>query len=224
MTETFYKVLGEGRTASQGTGSWPQARRWTPEVADPVLCESGWHLVTAEHLIGFLGYGPVVWTAEPHPDAVVVEGADKVVCSKARLLERTLWDDTRARLFAVDCAARVLHLVPEGEPRPAAAVAAARGFALGTVTYDERAAARDAAWAAAWAAAWDAAGAAARDAAGAAAWAAAWDAAGAAAWDAARAAAGDAERTWQTARLHEYLHVPDLEYLLLSAPDVEDPT
>jgi len=92
------------------------------------------------------------------------------------------------RLFAVDCARSVQHLMTD--PRSVAALDVAERHADGHATDDELAAARDAARAAAWAAArdaawtaaWDAAWAAARDAA----WAAAWDAARDAAWDAAR--------------------------------------
>lgn len=78
------------------------------------------------------------------------------------------------RLFAVDCARSVQHLMTD--PRSLAAVDVAERYADGLATDSELAAARAAAW----------------DAAGAAAWDAAWYAAGAAAWDAAWAAAGDA--------------------------------
>ena len=113
-----------------------------------------------------------------------------------------------ARLFACDCAERVLPIFEKSSPgdmRPRQAIETSRRFANGLATQAELEAARAAAWAAAWdaadAAAWDAA-----DAARAAAWDAAWDAADAAwvaAWaansaaaraaaDAARAAARDA--------------------------------
>jgi hypothetical protein len=131
--------------------------------------------------------------------------------------------DRVARLFACDCAERVLPVFERecpGDVRPREAIAVARRYAAGAASEAEMAAARDAAgaaawaaardaaWAAAWAAARDAAwaaGAAARDAAGAAAWDAARDAgaaARAAAWAAARAAAGDAARAaaWAAAR------------------------
>jgi hypothetical protein len=137
------------------------------------------------------------------------------------------WNDTTARLFAADCAERVLPIYEKAykDTRPRQAVEAARAFARGEISRDElaaagaaagaaaraaagdaaRDAARAAAWAAARAAAWDAAWAAARDAAGDAARAAARDAAGDAARDAAWAAARDAARDWQTERLFAYL-------------------
>lgn len=186
---TYYKVLGPNREANMGRGVWPQAKRWTPEEPNPVLCNRGWHLVPASHLVDFLGYGPVIWTAEPHPGAVVVEGAGKVECSKARLLERTLWDESRARLFAADCAERVLPVFERdrpGDDRPRKAIEVARLFALGLATREERAAV------------------------GAAVWAAERDAVG--------AAERAAEREWQTVRLLAYLHAPNLADLLEPQP------
>jgi len=116
------------------------------------------------------------------------------------------------RLFAVDCARSVQHLMTDQRSLDAldvaerhadglatdaeltAASAAAWAAAWDAASAAARAAAWDAAWDAAWAAASAAARAAAWDAASAAARAAAWDAARAAAWDAARAAARAAAR------------------------------
>ena len=86
------------------------------------------------------------------------------------------------RLYAVDCARSVQHLMTD--KRSIAALDVAERHADGLATDTELAAAR--------AAAGDAAGDAARAAARAAAWAAARDAARDAAWDAARDAAWDA--------------------------------
>jgi len=88
------------------------------------------------------------------------------------------------RLFAVDCARSVQHLMTD--PRSIAALDVAERHADGLATDGELAAARDAAWAAAWDAARDPARDAAWDAARDAAWAAAWGAARDAAWAAAR--------------------------------------
>ena len=112
------------------------------------------------------------------------------------------------RLFAVECARSVQHLMTD--KRSIDALDVAERFANGLATQAELDAAwdaardaagaaawdaaRDAAWAAARDAAWAAAGDAARDAAGDAARAAAWDAARDAAWAAAGDAAGDAAR------------------------------
>ena len=108
-------------------------------------------------------------------------------------------DDRCWRLFACDCAERVLPIFEKEHPtdkRPRKAIETARLYALGKATRKELDAARAAAWAAARAAT--------RDAAGAAAWAAraaSWDAAGDAAGDAAWAA----KQEWQLKRLEYYL-------------------
>jgi hypothetical protein len=91
--------------------------------------------------------------------------------------------DKPARIFACDCAWRVLPFYESkypGDTRVRNCIKTARKFALGDATKEERLAAYSAAWAAAWAA-WSAAESAA--------WSAAWSAAESAAWSAARAAA-----------------------------------
>src|SRR3990167_6808737 len=153
-----------------------------PAIADIVLCARGYHLCREGDLIAWLG--PVVWEAEVAPGAKVVEAGDKIVVSSARIVRRCVWwSPQTARLFAADCAERVLPLFERECPndmRPREAIAAARAYARGEIG----AAAGDAAW--------DAAPGAARAAVWGAARAAVWDAARAAARDAARAAARDA--------------------------------
>jgi hypothetical protein len=92
------------------------------------------------------------------------------------------------RLFAVDCARGVQHLMKD--PRSIAALEVADRHAYGLATDAELGAAQDAAWDAAW------------DAAAGAARAAAWDAARNAAWDAARATARETpwDAAWDAAR------------------------
>jgi hypothetical protein len=206
----LYKVLGEGRVPYHGgKGVWPAPTkrgpgRWRSARGPLVLCENGLHLCRAKDLVSWLG--PEIWEAEYEGE--IVDGGDKVVVRKARLVRKCeRWDERTARLFAYDCAEHVLPIYEKrrpGDDRPRKAIETARRYANGEATKKEldaaRAAARDAAW--------DAARDAARDA-GDAAWAAAWDAARnavraaarAAAWEAAR----DAEREWQTERLMEYL-------------------
>jgi hypothetical protein len=187
------------------------------------LCEHGYHLVKAEEILEWVKEDCQIFEVEPK-GKVTYDGS-KGVCRSARLVKQLKWDDRIARLFACDCAERVLKFFKGRFPndkRPRLAIETARKFANGLATKEELAAARAAAWVAAGAAAWVAAGAAARDAAraaaGAAAWVAAWDAARVAAWDAARdaarAAAGAAawvaawvaEKKWQVKRLLQYLN------------------
>ena len=163
-------------------------------------CQDGWKKLY-KSLGGIKKYGENTPVKFSH----IVESND---------LDDALWclrticpkHDKEIRLFAADCAERVLHLYEAeyNDDRPRKAIQAARDFAEGRITDKERAAAwaaardaaRDAAWGAAWAAAWAATRvaaraatrAAARAATRAAAWAAARDAARDAAWDAAWAA------------------------------------
>ena len=118
---------------------------------------------------------------EPLTFATILESNgldDALWCCRAEPQYAKEW-----RLYAVQCARRVQHLMTD--PRSVAAVAVAERYAHGDATAAEL----DAAW--------DAAGAAAWDAAGHAAWDAAWEAAGHAARAAAGAAAGAAARAEQ---------------------------
>jgi hypothetical protein len=208
-TELLFKVLDEkGLPYNGGKGKWnpPQGKRpgkWMPKIKKLVPCDSGYHLCRESDLVLWLG--PRIFLAECRGERVDVD--DKIVVSEARLIrECKAWDEKTARLFACDCAERVLPIFEKAYPkdgRPRAAIETARLFAGGKATQEELAAAWDAARAAARAAARDAAWDAARAAARAAAWDAAWDAAWAAAW----AAAWDAERKWQTNLLMSYLEV-----------------
>ena len=189
-------------------GSWTPGA-WMPEVqGDLELCANGYHLTDTDHLLDWLNAS--VYEAEPSKE--MLEGNDKIVCRSVRLLRKMHWDDRVARLFACDCAERVLPIYEKDYPkdkRPRQAIEVARRYAEGKASDSELAAARAAAWDEAWTAAWDAARTAAWDAAWDAAWAAARDAAGdaawAAAWDAAGDAAGDKEHKWQVKRLMWYL-------------------
>jgi hypothetical protein len=143
------------------------------------------------------------------------------------VLRPELIDERTLRLFACDCAERVVLSIFEREYpddlRPRQAIEVTRRYANGQATREELAAARNAAWSTwaatggvAWAAAWGAAGDAARAAVGDAAWAAARAAAraaaGAAAWDVAWAA----EHRRQVGRL-----IDALEQARQATPPVE---
>jgi hypothetical protein len=211
--QSAYKFLGPGRTPCHGgTGAWPEPGAWTPVLARLVPCVRGYHVCEPRQLIEWIG--PELWRVEWRGESV--DAGDKLVVAQARLVEQVAaWDERTARLFACDCAERVVHLTGPDE-RCVAVIDVARRFARGEATDGDRGVARDAAW--------DTAGAAARAAAGAAAWAAtpaaAWDTASAAAaaaahaTAAARAAAGAAARAaewaWQTDRLLEMLGLPNL--------------
>jgi hypothetical protein len=220
---TLYKTLN-GNAGAYGHGDYtdymPHGKRpgkWLPAMK-PVLCESGYHYCrnlseVIEHMAADL------YEVEVRGEDIA--GDDKGAAEQMRLLRRIPeWNETTARLFAVDCARiaviryayadqrELLHACldtvvgwAEGGVDDAAynaaydAAHAAAHAAARAAAYDaHRAAAHDAARAAAYDAARAAAYAAAYDAAYDAARAAAHDAARAAAYDAARAAAYDAAR------------------------------
>ena len=216
----MYKILGpDGEACHGGSGEWhlPKGKRpgkWMPPIkGDLVPCRKGYHLCREQDLVYWLN--AQIYTVEHRGE--FVERDDKVVVREARLLHRvTTWNARTARLFAADCAERVLHLYERKGPddnRVRNAIEVVRRVANGDLPVSELSAAgRDAG-----AAAWYAASAVA--AAAAAAWYAAgdagdtWNAARAAAAAAAWYAAGDAddvaaradEHRWQTERLMKYL-------------------
>ena len=166
---TLYKVLNEDGSAFHGgSGKWflPKGKRpgkWMPRIADPVLCERGYHVLKPEMLVKWLG--PAIFEVEVR--GAQVWQADKGAVEQARLIRRLeTWNEQTARLFACDCAETVVNLAKD--ERSVKAILVARRFAFGLANEKERAAAG----AAARAAAWDAARAAARDAARDAVWAA----------------------------------------------------
>ncbi len=196
----------DGSAYHGGSGKWalPTTRKpgaWMPTIEGTIEpCHNGYHLCRLPPKLDMLSWcAPALFVAEYRGTTAADD--DKIAVREARLLVRvTTWNERSARLFACDCAQRVLPLYEKEAPdddRPRKSIETARLFAKGRATQKELAAARDAARAAAWAAAgdaaWAAARAAARDAARAAAWAAAW----AAARDAARAA----EKKWQLENL-----------------------
>ena len=202
----FYKVLNRDLTSRNGgTYQWVLGE-WAPEIEGTLVpCRRGYHVCQENDLLEWLG--PVICEAEI--GGQVLRAENKTAARTARIV-RVLdtWNERTARLFACDCAERVLPIFERQHPadgHPRMAVDTVRRFAEGQATREELAAAGDAAGDAAWAAAWDAAWAAAWAAARTAARTAAGTAAGTAAWDAAGDAAWDAERQWQTQRLMEYL-------------------
>ena len=156
MGETLYKVLGpNGESIHGGTGTWhlPNGKpgKWMPRVGDPECCERGYHLVEWRALPGWLAANCTIYEAEgkgkPHAD-----GSGKAAYPQARLIRRLYLSEKVLRLFAADCAERVLPIWEKHYPdddRPRKAIEATRRFARGEIG----AAAGDAAAAAARAAA-----------------------------------------------------------------------
>ena len=231
---TYYKVLAVDGVSPQhgGSGKWfvPKGERvgkWMPAIKDISLCSRGYHFVTLEQLPKWVG--PTLYEIEVRGQ--IIHASDKSVAEQARLVRRIeTCNDKTLRLYAADCAERVVSLYEKDrstDTRPRKAIQAARDFAKGKITAEElkAAAAANAAYAADAAAAAanaasaadaadayaaDAAYAAAADAYAAvyaayAAYAAADAAVGTAV--AANAAADAAERKWQVERLRYYLEI-----------------
>ena len=233
----YYKILISGKSCHGGDSTWflpigKKPGKWMPRIDGELkLCERGYHIVKVEDILEWVKEDCQIFEAEPKGN--VFYRGSKGVCRSARLVKQLTWNDRIARLFACDCAERVLPIFEKNYPddkRPRVAIETTRRFANGLATKKELVAtwatagaaraARGATWAAAEVA-W-AAGAAA-EAAEAAAWAAevAWAARAAAwatetaAWAAAEAAwaaraaawaARAAEKKWQVKRLLQYLN------------------
>ena len=175
---TLYKTLN-GNAGSYGHGDYtdymPHGKRpgkWLPAMK-PVLCESGYHYCrnlseVIEHMVADL------YEVEVRGEDIA--GDDKGAAEQMRLLRRIPeWNETTARLFAVDCARLAVNRCALTDQRELlhACMDVTVGWAEGGVDAAARAAARDAAYDAAYAAACAAAYGAAHDAARAAAYAAA---------------------------------------------------
>lgn len=121
-----------------------------PKIENIEPCERGYHLCEGEsQLVEWLG--PSIWEAEWRGDRI--DAGDKIVVSEARLVRKLdTWNDRTARLFACDCAERVLSIFESkypGDSRPRTVIEVSRRFAVGDASRAELDAARGAAWAAA---------------------------------------------------------------------------
>ena len=187
---TLYKVTHpDGRPILAKTSAvWPLPTgdgpgEWTPNAA-PVLCHSGWHLMPVEGLSSHLALG-TLWEAESRGKSV--SDKTKTAFESARLVRR-VGEITHPVLANLACD-WAEHVQPDPVPKTsAAAIAAARAWAL-CPCEEHRAASAHAA--------------AAARAAAALADAYAADAACAAAYAASYAASYAAERLWQGQRVLE---------------------
>ena len=192
-----WKVLDEnGKPFHGGSGQYSLPKNgkpggWMPKIDNVIVCQRGYHSLRKTDVVHW--FGPTIWEAETR--GPLVKQDNKIVSSEIRIVRKLgTWNERTARLFACDCAEKVLPLFEKENPndlRVRECIEVARRFANGEASEDERDATRDAA-----------------RAAGVAAWVATGDA-GVAAWvaagDAARAA-GAAARDAQTKILWRYLY------------------
>jgi len=129
---------------------------WMPKIEKLELCSAGYHYVTESQLLDWLS--DELYEVEVRGD--VLHGDNKNCAQEMRLVRHVeIWNDKTARLFAADCAERVLHFYEAKYPNDRSIrdyIDATRKFARGEITEHELATAWAAAWAAAWDATWDA--------------------------------------------------------------------
>jgi len=227
----LFKALNtDGNCYRGGHGKWSLPTKnddgtwlpgdWMPAVEGKLIaCKNGYHACREGDLLKWLG--PAIFDLEYRGDRV--DADDKIIVREARLLRRCEnWNERTARLFACDCAERVLPIYKRNyhsHKQLRRTIATVRRFADGAASLNELKAGKDAAYGAAkkvahadtasWnvarAVSWAATINTPWDTAIAASQAVAWDIS---LWDSHTAvwrAARDAEQKWQTAYLLELL-------------------
>jgi hypothetical protein len=163
----YYKVLSDGKSCNGGhckwrlptknkDGTWIPGK-WMPKITGELVpCNNGYHICRKEDLIYWLD--KEIYEVEYRGE--IIEDDDKCVVREARLLCKVeAWNEKTARLFAADCAEKVLPIFEKQYPednRPRLAIKATRDYANGKITQDELSAAESAARSAAESAAWSA--------------------------------------------------------------------
>ena len=148
MSERAYKWLRPDHRGAHNHGDYashlPKGKRpgrWMPVLADPRLCERGYHVTSLGHLMDHWAADAILFEVECRGQAD--RGGDKSAWEEIRLLRR-VGQLTHSQLvaFACDCAERVGQ-----DPAGREAIAAARAWVA--CPCEEH---RGAAWAAAAAA------------------------------------------------------------------------
>lgn len=154
MTEPVYKWLN-GRKAPLAPGFRYRLGEWMPAIEGELEpCVNAYHGARVDQLTHWITHDLYVIESR----APWLHDADKLYTrGPVRIVEHLRgWSERTARLFAADCAERVLPVWEERHPnddRPRRAIQAARDYVNGLIGREELAAARVAARAAAAAAA-----------------------------------------------------------------------
>ena len=140
--ETYYKFCAIGGRSPYGRIQWnlPGDEKanlgspgppgeWMPKLKGNLMeCSHGYHACRERDLIHWIRRELYVVEFREKP----LEYENKVVGREARIVRRVEnWNVATMRLFAADCAERVLHLFEEersGDRRPRAAIDAAREY------------------------------------------------------------------------------------------------
>ena len=180
-----------------GPGDWTK-----PLTAPLVMCERGYHVLRDDAVLSWLG--PRIFETEYTGESIEAWG--KICAHSVRLLrEFGNWNARTSRLFACDCAERALAQAGANDERSKIAIQVARRFAQRQATIEELCTARLVA---------DEAASRAPTAVQGAMRAAAYVVCNSASRAAANASvcarmsslASDKERSWQFARLMQYLN------------------
>lgn len=148
----YYKIIGEDNCSCHGgsfdwteylpvkneDGTWTPGK-WTPVIDDIELCERGYHVTDADHLIDWINAQCFAAEAlEPE------QGDNKYICRSIRLTRKVeQWNDKNLRLFACWCVRQVWDLLSDEGKH---AVEISERYAVGEATKEELDTARDAAW------------------------------------------------------------------------------
>jgi hypothetical protein len=124
-------------------GTWTPGD-WMPRVEGELsLYGDGYKVGTLDQIINWLG--PRIFEVEVGHE--IIHDKKKSIVRTCRLLcEFTNWNEKSARLFACDCAERVLHIfehVFPSEDAPRRAIETARRYVNGKATLEELKAARE---------------------------------------------------------------------------------
>lgn len=150
MNKRYFTVLDEDGTSLHGgctitwslptrndDGTWTPGN-WMPRVEGELsLYGDGYKVGTLDQIINWLG--PRIFEVEVGNE--IIHDKKKSIVRTCRLLrEYTNWNEKSARLFACDCAERVLHIferVFPGDDRPRKAIETARHYANDNATCEE---------------------------------------------------------------------------------------
>lgn len=150
MNKRYFTVLDEDGTSLHGgytiawslptrndDGTWTPGN-WMPRVEGELsLYGDGYKVGTLDQIINWLG--PRIFEVEVGNE--IIHDKKKSIVRTCRLLrEYTNWNEKSARLFACDCAERVLHIfehVFPSEDAPRRAIETARRYANDKATLEE---------------------------------------------------------------------------------------
>ncbi len=216
MNRLALKFLNADGRGEYSRFAWPLPRdgkpgKWVKAEGKLIPCRNGIHACTLGQAPNWLNVRAYIIEL----DGQVIDTGNKLVARRGRLVRYLdKWDDTNARLFAADCAERVLKRRCPHDDRPRKAIEAARAYARGEITAAAAAAASASCRAASVINAVAYATAYAAEAHGNAvnvATCAAADAAADTTTTSDYTVAYAAERTWQGNRLAHYLGLTDEE-------------